>query len=103
MDQRTLETVARDACCLLKTGKGCDQVPNCELEDGQTIDEKTLELIAVGASVAACCTPCLEYHITTARKAGASPEELAAAVQIGEKVRQTPADIITESCKELDI
>lgn len=103
MDKKTLETLARSACCLLKTADGSDQVPSCQLEGGQAVDEKTLELIAVGASVAACCTPCLEYHITAARKAGASPAELAAAVQIGEKVRQTPADIISQSCKDLDI
>jgi len=101
MDKKTLETLSQNACCLLKTGNGCDQVPSCQLEDGQTIDEKTLELIAVGASMAACCTPSLEYHIAAARKAGASPEELAAAIQIGKKVQQTPADIMAQSCIKL--
>ncbi len=103
MDKKTLETIARNACCLLKTENGSDQVLSCQLEGGQAIDEKTLELIAVGASMAACCIPCLEYHITAARKAGASSEELAAAVKIGEKIRQTPADIISQTCKKMDI
>ncbi|WP_083552763.1 carboxymuconolactone decarboxylase family protein [Syntrophotalea acetylenivorans] len=103
MDKKTLETLARNACCLLKTKDGSDQVPNCQLANSEAVDDKTLELIAVGASVAACCAPCLEYHINAARKAGASHAELAAAVQIGEKVRQRPADIIAQSCKDLDI
>lgn len=103
MDKKTLETLARNACCLLKTEEEGDQVPSCQLKDDQAADEKTLELIAVGASVAACCTPCLEYHIAAARKAGAGHAELAAAVRIGEKIRQRPADIIAQSCKDLEI
>ncbi len=103
MDKKTLETLARNSCCLLKAEEGGDQAPACQLEAIKDVDEKTLELIAVGASVAACCAPCLEYHITAARKAGAIHAELAAAVQIGKKVRQRPAEIITQTCKELDI
>lgn len=85
MDKKTLETLARNACCLLKTEDGNDRVPSCQLEASQAIDEKTMELIAIGASVAACCAPCLEHHMTAARNAGAGHAELAAAVKIGEK------------------
>lgn len=67
------------------------------------MDKKTLELIAVGASVAACCVPCLEYHVKAAREAGASPVELAAAVKMGKKVRKAPMDKVDEKAEELGI
>ncbi len=67
------------------------------------MDKKTLELIAVGASVAACCVPCLEYHVKAAREAGASHAELATAVKMGKKVRQVPMDKVDEKAVELEI
>lgn len=67
------------------------------------MDKKTLELIAVGASVAACCVPCLEYHVKAAREAGASQMELVAAVKIGKKVRQAPINKVDEKAEELDL
>lgn len=67
------------------------------------MDKKTLELIAIGASVAACCVPCLEYHVKAAREAGASHAELATAVKMGKKVRQAPMDKVDEKAVELGI
>jgi AhpD family alkylhydroperoxidase len=67
------------------------------------MDKKTLELIAVGASIAACCVPCLEYHVKAAREAGASHAELATAVKMGKKVRQVPMDKVDKKAKELEI
>lgn len=51
------------------------------------LDEKTKELIAVGATVTAHCQPCLEFHADKARKLGATPAELQAAVAVGKEVR----------------
>jgi AhpD family alkylhydroperoxidase len=51
------------------------------------LDEKTKELIAVGATITANCQPCLEYHTAKAREAGASTEEILAAVETGRQVR----------------
>ena len=67
------------------------------------MDKKTLELIAVGASVAAGCIPCLDYHVQAAREAGASHAELATAVKMARKVRHAPMDKIDKRCEELDI
>ncbi len=67
------------------------------------MDKKTLELIAVGASIAACCVPCLEYHVKAAREAGASHAELATAVKMGKKVRQVPMDKVDKKAEELEI
>ncbi|MHB1034763.1 MAG: carboxymuconolactone decarboxylase family protein [Pirellulales bacterium] len=51
------------------------------------IDERTKELIAVGASIAANCQPCLEYHTAKAREGGAAEQEIAQAVEVGKLVR----------------
>ncbi len=50
------------------------------------IDEKTKELIAIGASVSAHCQPCLEYHVVKAREAGVSDELIGDAIAVGEMV-----------------
>lgn len=56
------------------------------------LDPKTKELVAIGASVAANCQPCLDYHVKEARKAGASDAEMTDAVGMGRLVRKTVAE-----------
>jgi AhpD family alkylhydroperoxidase len=55
------------------------------------LDEKTKELVAVGASITANCRPCLEYHTAKARELGAATEEILAAVEVGKLVRRGAA------------
>ena len=55
------------------------------------LDEKTLALIAVGASVGANCQPCLASSITSALAGGADDREIAEAVGVGRKVRRGAA------------
>lgn len=55
------------------------------------LDEKTTELVAIGASITANCQPCLEYHSAKARECGATTEEIMAAVEIGKLVRRGAA------------
>jgi len=47
-----------------------------------TIDRKTKELVAIGASLAAKCQGCLEGHIRKALKFGATKEEISEAIAI---------------------
>jgi AhpD family alkylhydroperoxidase len=47
-----------------------------------TLDRKTKELIAVGASVMADCVPCIEYHFNAAIRNGASVDEIREAFAI---------------------
>lgn len=54
-------------------------------------DNKLEELIAVGASVAANCQACLEFHVGKALEAGVSQDEIVAAVEVGRKVRSGAA------------
>lgn len=46
------------------------------------------ELIAVGASITANCQPCLQLHREKALESGARPEEIAAAIEIGNRIKQ---------------
>ncbi len=55
------------------------------------LDEKTKELIAIGASITANCQPCLEYHTAKARELGATTEDMLVAVAVGKQVRQGAA------------
>lgn len=64
------------------------------------LDERMLRLIAVGASIAANCQPCLEINRTHAIACGASEAEIAEAIWVGKKVRQGAAskmDVFVDS------
>ncbi len=51
------------------------------------LDNRTASLAAVAASITANCQPCLEINIVRAQKCGAETPEVAAAIEIGRKVR----------------
>ena len=54
-------------------------------------DNRTTELIALGASVAANCQSCVEYHAGKAAEYGVEPQEVAQAIEIGKMVRSGAA------------
>lgn len=54
-------------------------------------DERTTELLALAASVAANCQACVEYHVGKATESGVSQDELAQVVEIGRMVRRGAA------------
>ena len=56
-----------------------------------TLDERTAMLIAVGASIAANCHPCLEINVARAQERGLDAREIADAIEVGRKVRQGAA------------
>ncbi len=60
------------------------------------IDNKTKELIAVGASITANCQPCLQYHKNKALEFGAEEGEIAEAIGMGKQVRKGAADKMDE-------
>jgi AhpD family alkylhydroperoxidase len=51
------------------------------------LDDRTIRLIAVGASITANCQPCLEVNFTKALENGADEQEIAEAIEIGKMVR----------------
>lgn len=52
------------------------------------LDNRVMELIAVGASITANCQPCLQYHLKKALESGADEQEITDAIQIGGMVRK---------------
>lgn len=49
------------------------------------------ELVAIGAAIAANCEPCLKYHYDAAQKLGVSTQDMRSAVDLAQKVKDTPA------------
>jgi AhpD family alkylhydroperoxidase len=52
------------------------------------MNEKTIELIAIGASVTAHCQPCLTYHVERGRQLGLGADEILAAIKVGSEVEK---------------
>lgn len=65
------------------------------------LSTKIAELVAIGASIAANCQPCLKYHFDTAKKAGATDAEISAAIDIGQMVKAKPAEHIRKLANKL--
>jgi AhpD family alkylhydroperoxidase len=62
------------------------------------LDEKTKELIAVGASITAQCQISLEYHSKKALEIGSDAEEIAEAIEMGKRVRFISEQAKSASC-----
>ena len=66
------------------------------------LDDKTIRLIAVGASITANCQPCLQINIASALKCGADEQEIAEAIEVGKRVRQGAASKMDKFASSLD-
>ena len=55
------------------------------------LDERTLRLISVGASITANCQPCLQTNVDSAMRCGVGEDEIAQAIEVGKRVRQGAA------------
>ncbi len=55
------------------------------------LDDRTIRLIAVGASITANCQPCLEVNYSKALENGADQQEIAEAIEVGKMVRKGAA------------
>jgi len=68
------------------------------------MDERTAELIAIGASVSANCHPCVKYHVAKARKMQIDEADIRRAIDVGKMVRKGAAgqmdELILETIKE---
>ena len=52
------------------------------------MDEKTKELIAIGASITAHCKPCLSFHVDKAKELGLTEDEIKDAIAVGHMVEK---------------
>jgi AhpD family alkylhydroperoxidase len=66
------------------------------------LDNRTLRLIAVGASITANCQPCLQINVAKALESGADEQEIAAAIQVGKMVRQGAASKMDNFASDLN-
>lgn len=64
------------------------------------MDEKTRELIAIGASVTAHCQPCVKYHVGKAQGLGLSEELIQKAIEIGQMVERGAGTAMRDFIKE---
>jgi len=64
------------------------------------MDARTKELIALGASVAANCHPCIRHHMGKAREMDIDRAEIQQALQVGRMVRKGAADQMDELIAE---
>lgn len=65
------------------------------------LDAKTKELVAIAASVAGNCIPCLKYHFSAAVKESCTKQEIAEAIEIAKMVKQRPIDDINKLAIQL--
>jgi AhpD family alkylhydroperoxidase len=56
-----------------------------------TLDNRTTELVAIGASITANCLSCVEYHVGKAVEYGIDEREIAEAIDVGKMVRKGAA------------
>ena len=68
------------------------------------MDKKTKDLIAVGATVAVNCQPCLQKMVEVARAGGADEQDILTAITIGKMVNKGAAEkmdgFVTEMFKD---
>ena len=65
------------------------------------MDKKTKEMLALAASYAVNCHPCLDYHKQKAIEAGMTEEEMRQAIKVGEMVRNGAHKITKEKAAAL--
>lgn len=62
--------------------------PSGRERKGIRMDDRTKELIAIGASVGAHCQPCLTWHMKKARELGIDDETIRVAIETGHMVEK---------------
>ena len=65
------------------------------------LDAKMKELIAIGASVACNCHPCVEFHTGKANQMNIEPELIKQAVEVGKMVRKGAANQLDELLEDI--
>ena len=54
------------------------------------LDDKTKELVALGAALAGNCLPCLKYHYKKCRELGIDVDDLDEALDMAKTVKEVP-------------
>jgi len=67
------------------------------------LDNRIMELIAIGASITANCQPCLKSTIALALESGADKQEIAEAIEVGKRVRRGAGSKMDELVSSLSL
>jgi len=59
------------------------------------------ELVAIGAAIACNCEPCLKYHYGEAQKLGVSKADMARAIEMAAKVKDSPHQAVLKLARRL--
>ena len=65
------------------------------------MDEKTKELVAMGAAAAANCHPCMDHHLAKCDELGIPHDEVAEAIKVGLMVNHGAERAIRKHAREL--
>ncbi|MDH3351962.1 MAG: carboxymuconolactone decarboxylase family protein [Gammaproteobacteria bacterium] len=65
------------------------------------MDERMKELVAMGASAAANCHPCMDHHLAKCDELGIDRAEVIAAVKVGLMVNRGAEKAIRKKTREL--
>ena len=65
------------------------------------LNDKIRSLIAVGASIAANCQPCLKHHVASSFDLGIDRKEILEAIEVGKAVRTGAAGSMDKLVAEL--
>ena len=65
------------------------------------LDDKTIELAGISASIAGGCRPCLDYHFKKALELGCTKEQAGEAIELGKMIKQRPINDIYEHAEKL--
>ncbi len=67
------------------------QESKCNSAASSVFTEQVAELVAIGAAIGANCELCFKYHYDQARKLGVSDKDMRYAVDLAQKVKDTPS------------
>lgn len=65
------------------------------------LDDKTIEIAGISASIAGACRPCLNYHFKKALELGCTKEQAGEAIELGKMIKQRPINDIYEQAEKL--
>ncbi len=65
------------------------------------MDERTKELVALGASVGAHCQPCLDWHLNKAKELGISGDDIQLAIEVGFMVEKGAGNAMRNYASEI--
>jgi len=81
--------------------KEADRKRTKGMAEKTTLDERTRELVAVGASIAGNCLPCLRYHFGEALRLGCGVDSIREAVELAKAVKERPMQDVYRLAEDL--